>query len=119
MRAVREVGTALVEHSEVPRIQKFNWEFVVVDDPTPNAFVLPGGKVVVFTGIIPVMKNRDGLAVVLGHEIGHVVARHQGESLSFRKYLIGASLLLAAFFQSTLISDWVYTTLICMPTLMS
>jgi hypothetical protein len=49
------------------------WEVYVVDDPqTKNAFVLPGGKIFVFTGILPVSANDDGLATVMGHEVAHV-----------------------------------------------
>lgn len=49
------------------------WETYVVDDPkTLNAFVIPGGKIFVFTGILPVAENQDGLATVLGHEVAHV-----------------------------------------------
>jgi len=47
-----------------------NWEFYVIDSKEKNAFVLPGGKVFVFTGILPIVKNEDGLAAVLGHEVG-------------------------------------------------
>ncbi len=59
------------------------WEFWVIDKPKViNAFCLPGGKVFVYTGIIPVAKNEAGLAAVLGHEIGHAIARHGAERLS-------------------------------------
>lgn len=45
------------------------WEFYVIESPERNAFVLPGGKVFVFTGILPITENRSGLAAVLGHEV--------------------------------------------------
>jgi len=55
----------------------FEWEVTLVqDDETVNAFALPGGKMAVYTGILPVCESEAGLAVVMGHEIGHVVARH-------------------------------------------
>src|SRR5437870_13664957 len=55
----------------------FHWQFTVINDPKQqNAFALPGGKVAVYTGILPVAQTTAGLAVVLGHEIGHVAARH-------------------------------------------
>ena len=61
----------------------FHWQFTVIDDPKQqNAFALPGGKVAVYTGILPVAQTKAGLAVVLGHEIGHVVARHGAERIS-------------------------------------
>jgi len=61
----------------------YHWQFTVIDDPKQqNAFALPGGKVAVYTGIFPVARSTAGLAVVLGHEIGHVVARHGAERMS-------------------------------------
>jgi predicted Zn-dependent protease len=61
----------------------FDWRFTVVDDPKQvNAFALPGGKVAVYTGILPVAQTTTGLAVVLGHEIAHVIARHGAERMS-------------------------------------
>lgn len=54
------------------------WEFVVFEDPTPNAFALPGGKVGVHTGLFPITKTDGGLAAVLGHEIAHVTRNHAG-----------------------------------------
>ena len=60
----------------------YQWEFKVIDDGKANAFCLPGGKVAVYTGILPVTRDDDGLAAVLGHEIAHAVARHGGERLS-------------------------------------
>jgi predicted Zn-dependent protease len=61
----------------------YKWEFnVIADDKQANAFALPGGKVAVYTGILPITRDEPGLAAVLGHEIGHVLARHGGERLS-------------------------------------
>ncbi len=60
----------------------YQWEFNLVVDPNVNAFAMPGGKVVVNTGILPVTKNEAGLAVVLGHEIAHVFAKHGGERMT-------------------------------------
>lgn len=63
-------------------VSKFAWEFNLVKDTTMNAFCMPGGKVVVFEGILPVTQNEVGLAVVLGHEIAHAVAKHSNERMS-------------------------------------
>lgn len=56
-------------------------------DRIQNAFVIPGGKIFVFSGLLPVTQNEDGLAAVLGHEIGHQVARHIAEKMSFNPIL--------------------------------
>ena len=64
------------------RIKGYKWEFNLVEDPSVNAFCLPGGKVVVYTGLIPVAKTETGLAVVMGHEIAHAIANHGGERMS-------------------------------------
>jgi predicted Zn-dependent protease len=62
--------------------QKFVWEFQLVRSDQVNAFCLPGGKVVVYTGLLPVAKNEAGLATVLGHEIGHALAHHGAERIA-------------------------------------
>ncbi|KAG4436306.1 hypothetical protein IFR05_008200 [Cadophora sp. M221] len=63
-------------------LEHVDWEVHVIDSPECNAFVIPGGKVFVYTGILPVAKNDDGLAAILGHEIAHNLARHASESMS-------------------------------------
>jgi metalloendopeptidase OMA1, mitochondrial len=60
----------------------YQWEFKAIEDAQANAFCLPGGKVAVYTGILPVTRDDAGLAAVLGHEIAHAVARHGGERMS-------------------------------------
>jgi len=60
----------------------YQWEFNLVEDPNVNAFAMPGGKVVVYTGLLPVAKSEAGLAVVVGHEIAHVFARHGSERMT-------------------------------------
>ncbi len=64
------------------RIPEFQWEFNLVDDTLQNAWCMPGGKVVVYSGILPVTQNETALAVVMGHEIAHAVARHGNERMS-------------------------------------
>ena len=61
---------------------RYNWQTLVVKSREANAFVMPNGKIVVFTGIIPIAKNEAGLAAVLGHEVSHVIAHHQAERVS-------------------------------------
>ncbi len=63
-------------------IKGFEWEFNLVDDQTPNAWCMPGGKVVFYTGILPFTQTEEGLAVVMGHEIAHAVAKHGNERMS-------------------------------------
>ena len=60
----------------------YKWEFNLVDNPEVNAWCMPGGKVVVYTGLLPVSQNEAGLAIVLGHEITHAVAHHGQERIS-------------------------------------
>ncbi|MFV0338075.1 MAG: M48 family metallopeptidase [Chthoniobacterales bacterium] len=76
---VQRVGRRIASVVNVPNAK---WEFVVFEDSTPNAFALPGGKVGVNTGILPIAQNDNGLAVVLGHEVAHVTTRHGGERAS-------------------------------------
>ena len=61
----------------------YKWEFIVIeDDSTANAFCLPGGKIGIYTGILPYTKDEKGLAAVIGHEVGHAIARHGAERMS-------------------------------------
>ena len=76
---VQSVGTKLAAHSERPQLP---WSFQVVDDPTPNAFALPGGYIFVTRGLMGYMNSEAELAAVLGHEIGHVTARHSVQQIS-------------------------------------
>lgn len=62
--------------------KSFDWQFNVIASDTPNAFALPGGFVAVYSGLLPVAANDDGLAAIMGHEIGHALARHGGERMS-------------------------------------
>lgn len=79
---VRDIGRRLAAVAEDPG---FEWEFNVVASNQVNAFCLPGGKVAVYTGILPVAKNADGLAAVMGHEIAHAIARHGAERIAHQK----------------------------------
>ena len=75
----------------------FAWEFTVIQDDTPNAFCLPGGKVFFYTGILKITENDDQIATVMGHEIAHALARHGAERMSMQSASnIGAQVLAAA-----------------------
>ncbi|UAY53401.1 M48 family metallopeptidase [Ferruginibacter albus] len=63
-------------------LKGYNWEFNLVDSKEVNAWCMPGGKVVVYTGLLPVTQNEAALAIVLGHEITHAVAKHGNERMS-------------------------------------
>lgn len=74
-----------------------NWEVVVFKDPTPNAFALPGGKIGVHEGLLKVAKTPGQLAAVLGHEVGHVIAKHSAERVSQHTATQGGLGLIGAF----------------------
>jgi len=78
---VQKVGKriAAVAGPDMPNAQ---WEFVVFESKEANAFCLPGGKVGIYTGILPITKDESGLATVIGHEVAHAVARHGAERMS-------------------------------------
>ncbi|MBX7137214.1 MAG: M48 family metallopeptidase [Oligoflexia bacterium] len=76
---VRSVGERIARATEN---ESFDWQFAVIDSEQVNAFCLPGGKVAVYTGILPVAHDAAGLAVVLGHEIAHAIARHGAERMA-------------------------------------
>ncbi|TKA76424.1 hypothetical protein B0A55_05197 [Friedmanniomyces simplex] len=78
-RMVQRVMNRLIPHSGLAGEE---WEVHVIDDPMQNAFVIPGGKVFVFRGILDVAQGDDGLAAVLGHEVAHNVAHHAAERMS-------------------------------------
>lgn len=68
----------------------YAWEFKVIDnDKVQNAFCLPGGKVAVYTGLLPIVQDDAGLAAVIGHEVAHAIARHGGERLSQEMLVAG------------------------------
>jgi predicted Zn-dependent protease len=76
---VTRVGTRI---AEATGRTDYHWEFRVLEDKQANAFCLPGGKVAVYTGILPITRDDAGLAAVLGHEVSHAIARHGGERIS-------------------------------------
>ncbi len=81
-RIQKAVERYFAEHGMSNRLSGYKWEFHLVQDPQVNAWCMPGGKVVVYTGILPITKTEAGLAVVLGHEIAHAVAEHGNERMS-------------------------------------
>lgn len=81
-RIAGAVEQYLAENNMAHEIRNYEWEFNLIEDDQINAWAMPGGKVAVYTGILPVTRDEAGLAVVMGHEIAHVVARHGNERMS-------------------------------------
>ncbi len=77
--ALQRVGNRI---SQAVDMQGAQWEFILFEDNSPNAFALPGGKVGFHTGILPITQNEEGMAVVMSHEIAHVVLRHGAQRMS-------------------------------------
>ena len=81
-RLATAVETYLKNNGFANEVQNFAWEFNLVADNQVNAFCMPGGKIVVYEGLLPVTQDEASLAVVLGHEIAHAVAKHSAEQMS-------------------------------------
>ncbi|KAJ2609303.1 metalloendopeptidase [Coemansia sp. RSA 1804] len=94
-RYVRRVAQRII--GVVQSEMDADWEIHVIDSPERNAFVLPGGKIFVFSGLLPIAESDDGLATVLAHEIAHQYARHPAEQMS-RQTLLTVLLIAASLF---------------------
>ncbi len=81
-RLATAVESYLRNNGAANEIQNFAWEFNLVKSNEPNAFCMPGGKIVVYEGLLPYTQNETALAIVLGHEIAHAVAKHSAEQMS-------------------------------------
>ena len=89
-KMVKDVGLKIqkaveqycAENNLTNQINGYEWEFNLVEDPNINAWCMPGGKVVVYTGILPITQNEAGLATVMGHEIAHAFAKHGAERMT-------------------------------------
>ncbi|HLG03673.1 MAG TPA: M48 family metallopeptidase [Bacteroidia bacterium] len=76
------ITTYMKTHGQAKRVAGYNWQFNLVQDNTVNAWCMPGGKVVFYTGILPLTQDENGVSVVMGHEIAHAIARHGNERIS-------------------------------------
>jgi len=81
-RIANAVATFYKNNGYESQLENYAWEYNLVKDNSVNAFAMPGGKVVIFTGLLPVTQSEEALAVVIGHEIAHVIAQHSSERLS-------------------------------------
>jgi predicted Zn-dependent protease len=82
-RVGKRIAAVTDAHMKEENREPFQWEFKVIDDPkTVNAWCLPGGKVAFYTAILPVCKDENGIAVVMGHEVAHAYAQHGGRRMS-------------------------------------
>ena len=79
----KAVSNFFIKKNTIDPTKNFDWEYVLVDNKkVKNAWCMPGGKIAVYTGLLEVTKNNDGLATVMGHEIAHAVAKHSVERMS-------------------------------------
>jgi predicted Zn-dependent protease len=101
----RAVEQYLIQNNMGNEIKNYSWEFNLIESDDINAWCMPGGKVAVYTGILPVAQNDSGLAVVIGHEIAHAVAKHGNERMSHGLAVqmggIGLSAALSSYPQQT------------------
>ena len=76
------VVSYLLQNGLAAEVSNYKWEFNLVQDKSVNAFCMPGGKIVVYEGLLPVTQDESSLAIVVGHEVAHAVAKHSAERLS-------------------------------------
>lgn len=90
-RLANAVETYLKNNGYADEVKNYNWEFNLVQDKQANAFCMPGGKIVVYEGLLPITQTEPALAIVLGHEIAHAVAYHSSEQYQneIKKQTIG------------------------------
>ena len=106
-RMIKEVGADIAaatekylnENGHKHLVNNFDWTFNLVDDETVNAWCMPAGRVVFYTGILPIGQDRDGVAAVMGHEVAHAVARHGNERMSQQLAIQGAGMTLGTLIQ--------------------
>ncbi|GMP70019.1 hypothetical protein CsSME_00029057 [Camellia sinensis var. sinensis] len=101
----RKKGKERGSKPDTGHLEGLNWEVLVVDEPVVNAFCLPGGKIVVFTGLLQHFRTDPEIATIIGHEVGHAVARHIAEGITKNLWFVMLQLILFQF----IMPDLVYT----------
>lgn len=81
-RIQKAVEKYMADNNLSGRLKNYKWEFNLIDNKEANAWCMPGGKVAVYTGILPITQDDNGLAVVIAHEIAHAIAKHGDERMS-------------------------------------
>ncbi len=94
VRISKSVEDYMRQNGLSDRLDEFTWSFNTIADPTVNAWCMPGGRVVFYTGILPICQDEAGIAVVMGHEIAHAVGRHGNERMSQGLLVQGAGMTL-------------------------
>lgn len=103
----KAVESYLTQNGMAEEVKTYSWEFNLVQDNQVNAWCMPGGKIVVYEGLLPVTQDEASLAIVMGHEIAHAVARHSAERLSNAyKEQYGAAALSALLQGAGVSSGW-------------
>ena len=106
-RIASAVESYLTQNGMAEEVKTYQWEFNLVQDKQVNAWCMPGGKIVVYEGLLPVTQDEASLAIVMGHEIAHAVARHSAERLSNAyKEQYGAAALSALLQGAGVSSGW-------------
>ena len=106
-RIASAVESYLTQNGMAEEVKTYQWEFNLVQDKQVNAWCMPGGKIVVYEGLLPVTQDEASLAIVMGHEIAHAVARHSAERLSNAyKEQYGAAALSALMQGAGVSSGW-------------
>ncbi len=84
VETINKIGKKIIASAEtyIPEVKKYPWVFKLIESDQANAFALPGGYVAVYTGLLPIAQNQNGLATILGHEIAHAILRHGAERMS-------------------------------------
>lgn len=117
VKRVKRIMKSIIDVSPFAGDDSIDWRVHVINDPkaSPNAFVLPGGKVFVFSSILPICGNDDGLATVLAHELAHQAARHTAEGMSKAPLYLGASIILYSITGSRMLNSFFINSLIKLP----